>query len=66
MKTMFELILRRYDLSKIISKAYTNISIYLYRVFPPSGHVVEVPPECLHDEKTHKPTTPQLLLGFFP
>jgi len=63
---MFELILLRYDLSKIISKASTNIPICSYRVFPPSGHVVEVPPECLHSEKTHKPTTAQLPLGFFP
>jgi len=63
---MFELILLTYDLSKIISKASTNISTFSYRVFPPSGHVVEVPPEYLHDEKTHKPTTAQLPLDFFP
>jgi len=63
---MLELILRRYDLSKIISKASTNIPICSYRVFPPSGHVVEIPPECLHDEKTHKLITAQLPLGFSP
>jgi len=63
---MFELILLMYDLSNIISKASTNIPICSYRVFLSSGHIVEVPPECLHDEKTHRPTTAQLPLGFFP
>jgi len=52
--------------SNIISKIFTSTLLYSYHVFLNLGHVVEVLPECLHGQKTHRPITGLMPFGFFP